>query len=92
MDTLKTADYIEALRQRLEVEVAILAKVLPHRGERGSNIEEYVRQLLRRILPTRFAVGTGFVIGSKSDGTGHAHSSQTDIVVYDQCSALSRCT
>jgi hypothetical protein len=75
------SDYFAALQQILNVQQEVLTRVLPHSGERGSNTEEYFRQLLRRTLPHRYSIGTGFLICSTPDVEP---SFQTDIVIYDE--------
>jgi hypothetical protein len=51
---------------------------VPHAGLKGSEAEEIVRTFLRRHLPKRFDVGSGFVID-----LGDNISKQTDVIVYD---------
>ena len=58
-----------------------LATEIPHQAENGRARETTIREFLSQILPSRFAIDTGFVI----DGQGHV-SKQVDIVVYDSYS------
>ena len=55
-----------------------IAKIVPHMGERGRLLEDVFRDVLRRMLPGRFAIGSGIMINSEG-----ATSSQTDIIIYD---------
>ena len=64
---------------QFRVEFDELAREIEHRGEAGEAREEALRSMLRRYLPSRVEVGTGFVI----DATG-AESKQVDIVLYDR--------
>lgn len=57
-----------------------LTPSIPHQGERGRNDEERVKHLLAKVLPKRFALGTGFVA---SPTPPYDLSPQTDILVYD---------
>jgi len=56
-----------------------IGRLVPHSGEQGKLLEEFLRNFLRRVLPDRYSIGTGLVI----DSTGR-YGSQTDIVVYDR--------
>jgi hypothetical protein len=59
-----------------------LAREIDHPGESGTAREHALRELLRRYLPRRVAVDTGFVI----DAAG-GQSRQVDVVLYDRDSA-----
>jgi hypothetical protein len=69
--------YLHAL-QNIADQSRALAKLMPHHGERGRIAEEIIKNVLERILPKRFSIGTGVVFSA----TGQV-SSQTDIVIYD---------
>lgn len=55
-----------------------LAALMPHMGERGRIAEEIIKNILTRILPKRFSIGTGVIIAANGDC-----SPQIDIVIYD---------
>lgn len=74
-------DYFSALQRMFEVQTEVLTAVLPHAGERGRNDEERFKEFLRRTLPHRFSLATGFIVCS--DPTVPP-SSQTDIVIFDE--------
>jgi hypothetical protein len=74
-------DYFRALQRMFEIQTEVLTAVLPHPGERGRNDEERFKEFLRRTLPQRFSVGTGFIV---SADPAIPASSQTDIVIYDE--------
>lgn len=54
------------------------AAVVEHRGDRGENREEVLREFLAEHLPNRFGVTKGEVM---TRGGGHSHSA--DIIIYD---------
>ncbi|HEX4019528.1 MAG TPA: DUF6602 domain-containing protein [Acidobacteriaceae bacterium] len=63
-----------------------------HSGEDGRFVEELIRQYLDAVLPKDLEVLTGFILkpavktgedGRERHGTGDAHSTQLDIIVYD---------
>lgn len=61
-----------------QMRVALQQKLIPHPGELGTGREEIIREFLRKHLPKRFGVSTGFVFDA------HGKSSlQMDIVIYD---------
>jgi hypothetical protein len=65
---------INAKRMSLELK----SRLLSHPGQLGSDREEIIRDFLRRNLPSRFEVSTGFVF----DAAGKI-SKQIDIVIVD---------
>jgi len=70
--------YLKALQRLADESQRELAALMPHSGERGRIAEEIIRNVLLRILPKRFSIGTGVIISSKGDV-----SQQTDIVIFD---------
>ena len=81
MKTPSIKNYYSALQAQFRLQSSILTDVLPHSGERGRNNEERFREFLARILPTKFSVGSGFVVCSESSVRV---SSQTDVVLFDE--------
>lgn len=73
--------YYQTLQKIFQLQSEILTGVLPHSGERGENDEERFRDFLRRVVPKKFSVGTGFLVCSDPDIPA---SSQTDVVLYDE--------
>lgn len=49
-----------------------------HAGEIGRAHEHYLREVLSRFFPTKYSIGSGFVISNEQT------SSQQDIIIYDQ--------
>jgi hypothetical protein len=79
-ETIEIEQYYNALRNEFLLG-AKRSTALPHLGERGRNEEERVREFLRRVLPKRFSVGSGFVISSKKD---LGVSPQMDVIIFDE--------
>lgn len=73
--------YVEAQYAELYHRVLDIAALLKcvHGGEQGRVLEQAVSDALRRFLPERFSVGTGFVINS-----GGEISKQCDIIIWDR--------
>lgn len=61
-----------------QMRLALQQKLIPHPGELGTGREEVIRDFIRKHLPKRFDVSTGFVF----DSHGKV-SRQIDIIVYD---------
>lgn len=76
-----TRSYYETLQKIFRLQSEVLTGVLPHPGERGRNDEERVREFLRKVLPRKFSVGTGFLVCSERSVPP---SSQTDVVIFDE--------
>ncbi len=53
--------------------------LIPHSGEKGSEIEEKIREALTLVLPEKIGVSHGFVIDSEDN-----QSRQMDVVLYDK--------
>jgi hypothetical protein len=68
--------YLDGLQLIAEHSQRELARLMPHKGERIA--EEILKNVLVKILPKRFSVGTGIIINAHG-----SVSSQTDIVIYD---------
>lgn len=81
MQTPTTQEYFTALQDILRLQARVLTSVLPHSGERGSNDEEHFKAFLRRSLPHRYSIGTGFMICSNPSVSP---SRQTDIIIFDE--------
>jgi hypothetical protein len=79
-ETPPTSAYYATLERILVEEAKGLTAVIPHLGERGRNDEGRVVEFLRRVLPQRFSIGTGFITSSDRD---LPQSRQIDIVLYD---------
>ncbi|MBN3883828.1 MAG: DUF6602 domain-containing protein [Nostoc sp.] len=61
-----------------QMRIVLQQKLISHPGELGTGREEVIRDFLRKHLPKRFGVSTGFVF----DAHGKV-SRQIDIVIYD---------
>jgi len=71
--------YIKAFKYLARARRERISSYVKHRGEKGRLNEQIVSDLLRDISPTRFALGTGFIINSQG-----STSTQCDIVIYDE--------
>ncbi len=72
-------EFFHDVAKSFDLEFENFAKQIEHNGEAGRSREFALSALLKKYLPKRAAVDTGFVI----DATGGC-SKQIDIIIYDQ--------
>ncbi len=73
--------YYDTLKEIFRLQSGIMTATLTHSGERGRNDEQYLKDFLKKILPSRFSIGTGFVVSAHPSTP---RSGQKDIVISDQ--------
>lgn len=73
--------YWTGVASQLQVEAEVFNRLVGHNGEMGRANEIALVQLVTRLLPARFGVGTGLVIDSRG-----RRSRQCDLIVYDAAS------
>lgn len=72
----RLSDLLRSNAERMRVELAL--QLIDHPGELGRDREKVIRAFLRKHLPKRFTVSTGFVF----DATGKV-SEQIDVIIAD---------
>lgn len=71
--------FFAGVLSQLQAEVDLINALVPHNATKGTLNEESLRRILTAFLPTRYAVGTGFVIDSFGE-----RSRQVDLVIFDE--------
>ncbi len=71
--------YFRSLEAMFQGAEAQIANIVPHFGEQGRILEEYLRRFLQGLLPEKYAVGSGIIVDSAGN-----FSSQTDVIIYDR--------
>jgi hypothetical protein len=71
--------YWGGVLQRLQAEVDVFNRLIPHPGEQGRENELSLSRLIDSLIPRRYGTGSGILI----DALG-GESAQTDIVIYNQ--------
>ncbi len=71
--------HYSGLAARMLSEIDTISSEMSHQGEKGRNNEAILIEFLRRLLPTRYTVTTGKVVGVG----GHA-SGQIDVIIHDR--------
>jgi len=73
-----TKEYYEWLAASVGRYETLAKTLVEHKPEKGRIVEGIVKASLRAILPSRFSLGTGFVVTAAGDT-----SPQLDVVIYD---------
>ena len=71
---------MEGTIRQLETEAKYFSSLTRHGGEKGRLNESHLMRTLRRYLPAKFGLGTGFIV---SGGENPQRSRQCDIIIYD---------
>ncbi|MGE0830360.1 MAG: DUF6602 domain-containing protein [Hyphomonadaceae bacterium] len=71
---------MEGTIRQLRAEADCFTKLTSHPGEKGRLNESHLVRVMRRYLPQKFSLGTGFVV---SGGATIRQSRQCDIIIYD---------
>lgn len=71
--------FFAGVLSQLQAEVDLINALVPHNATKGTLNEESLRRILAAFLPTRYAVGSGFVIDSFG-----GRSRQVDLIVFDE--------
>lgn len=69
-------DLLKSISEQMSI--ALKQNLIPHPGELGTGREEIMRDFLRKHLPQKFGVTTGFVF----DAQGNI-SKQVDVIIFD---------
>ncbi len=82
MEKLSKFDRLfEGQKQTLITEADYFSTLSEHSGEKGWLNENHLMKLLKRYLPRKFGVGTGFIVSNVSFNKNNGP--QLDIVIYD---------
>lgn len=63
-------------------------ELIQHWGEDGRYKEAVFKNILRRFLPEKYLIGTGFVVRQTDNRGEHLASKQIDIIIYDNESPI----
>lgn len=62
--------------------------LIDHWGEDGRYKEAVLKNVIRRFLPEKYSIGTGFVIKQTDNRGEHLSSRQIDLMIYDDSSPI----
>jgi hypothetical protein len=78
----KLAQLFAGSKLALENEGKYFSTLSDHQGEKGRLNESHLKILLRRHLPEKYGIGTGFIVSSNT--INRTDNPQIDIVIYDR--------
>jgi len=62
--------------------------LISHNGEDGVYKEIVLKNIIRRFLPEKYYIGTGFVVHQTENREQHIPSTQIDLLIYDDASPI----
>lgn len=81
-------DYHKTTSKELLALTNKVRNLITHWGEDGRYKEAVLKNVIRRFLPEKFTIGTGFVIKQTEVRGEHLSSRQLDLVIYDNASPV----
>jgi len=72
---------MEGTIRQLRTDADYFSRLTTHPGEKGRLNESHLVRTMRRYLPEKFGIGTGFIV---SGGDAIKQSRQCDIIIYDR--------
>jgi hypothetical protein len=72
------AKYLNLQKKQLQIEVEAIRLLMQHASSKGTEAEIYLAELLRKYLPKKYSIGSGFVSEKEK------LSPQIDIIIYDE--------
>lgn len=76
-------EYHKATTRELLALTDRVRNLIYHWGEDGRYKEEILKNVIRRFLPQKYSIGTGFVIIQTDSRDSHKSSNQIDLIIYD---------
>lgn len=81
-------DYHKTTTNELLALTNKVRSLITHWGEDGRYKEAILKNIIRRFLPEKFTIGTGFVIKQTRARGEHLSSRQIDLLIYDNASPV----
>ena len=81
-------DYHKTTTKELLALTNKVRNLITHWGEDGRYKEAVLKNVIKRFLPEKFTIGTGFVIKQTSFRGEHLSSKQIDLLIYDDSSPV----
>ena len=81
-------DYHKTTTEELLALTNKVRTLITHWGEDGRYKEAVLKNVIRRFLPKKFTIGTGFVIKQTNNRGEHLSSRQIDLLIYDDASPV----
>jgi len=71
-------EFLELKKKQMQLEIESLRSAVAHPSSKGFGTENIIRHFLRKFLPKRYSLGSGFIL------IGNELSPQMDIIIYDE--------
>lgn len=81
-------DYHKTTTKELLALTSKVRSLIPHWGEDGRYKEAILKNVIRRFIPEKFSIATGFVVKQTEQRGEHLSSRQIDLIVYDDASPV----
>lgn len=81
-------DYHKTTTKELLTITNKVRNLISHWGEDGRYKEAILKNIIRRFLPEKYSIATGFVIKQTDNRGEHLSSKQIDLIVYDDASPV----
>ena len=81
-------DYHKTTTKELLALTNKVRSLITHWGEEGRYKEAVLKNIIRRFLPEKYTIGTGFVIKQTRTRGEHLSSRQIDLLIYDNDSPI----
>lgn len=81
-------DYHKTTSKELLALTNKVRNLVPHWGEDGRYKEVVLKNIIKRFLPEKYSVATGFVIKQTENRGEHLSSRQIDLIIYDNASPI----
>ena len=78
----KLAQLFEGERIALKNEGRYFSTLSDHQGEKGRLNESHLKNFLRKHLPEKYGIGTGFIVSNNT--INNTNNPQIDIIIYDR--------
>jgi hypothetical protein len=81
-------EYHKTTTRELLILTNKVRSLIDHWGEDGRYKEVVLKNIIKRFLPEKFTIGTGFVVKQTENRGDHMSSRQIDLIIYDDASAV----
>ena len=81
-------DYHKTTTKELLALTNKVRNLIKHWGEDGRYKEAVLKNVIKRFLPEKFIIGTGFVVKQTNQRGEHLSSKQIDLLIYDDSSPV----
>lgn len=85
---MSLTDYHKTTTRELLILANKVRSLINHWGEDGRYKKAVLKNIIRKFLPEKFTVGSGFVVKQTENRGNHMSSRQIDLIIYDDASPV----